>query len=156
AEQTFEHAVGGFSLPALTVARTRQGALHHPSPITAWWFVRWSADQRRNEAADVTAAGVFMDVFSVVAGIGGQGSEANSTPGLVERLVEVREVRPRPALRNHGEYQVALAVADNAGFGKPGVGHRLLEILAFCLTAHVVGASVTGLQTRAVHRHQRQ
>src|SRR6185503_14921282 len=65
-QQAFEHAIGGFDLPALTVLRARQDALHHSSPVAARRLCGWSSNERRNQRPHALAASIQVAMLAIV------------------------------------------------------------------------------------------
>ena len=95
--QSLEHAVDGFDLPPLGVAREVQPPGHLPPPVAAGRLVRSTADQRRDQRAHATlVASVLMGVLRVVAGVQCRRGDAHAPQGLVQQRPEVFDVGPGP------------------------------------------------------------
>lgn len=153
-EPPFVLAVGAFHMRPAAVAFLGEPPPQLVSSRALWPRRSWSADLRRDDAADSECGRELMVGFAVVAGVGQNFRNRSLRGGASNQTLERRAVGPRADRYLRRQVDVAARVADSRQLRKgllavPALGREVAADAAGLVAGGIDGSRQAGLQQLA-------
>ncbi len=156
-QSPLDHRVDRFHLPALPILLfVPTEPLLHPSPPAARrWLVRRPPARWRDDSANAMRPDAAMNPFGVEVRVGQKRPDPSTADGLLQRRIELHQVRARSSTGYCRQDHVAGAIDHEDDLGELGVSRDLVAVPAVRAALDVVPAGMSRLQPGAVDGSQR-